>query len=192
MAYTMEEAGGFLQLHCFKSRFSPERVIRLRADFASGEFELAEAGEDVEEADEVELVRDFIGKNPGTTQRHICEVVQSQGIPRSRALAILRSESRRLWRTERGQFHSIRYFLLSSVPSVPPLQGREHRNTHLSACSASVPGKPENADEQADHEDRGKKRAVFREHRVPDQTLEHGTDLRTGGRMPDRLTVVRL
>jgi hypothetical protein len=156
MAYTLEAADGFLRLRRFKSRFSAEQSIQLRADFATGSFEVIGAGGDPRKADGVELVRAYIAGHPGVNTRAICEALQGDGISRSRALEILHHETGRLWRMEYGDKTSHRYFPIdtkvSGVPGVPPKKAAEHRNTPRSERSASVPGTQEHAEGKRDSE----------------------------------------
>jgi hypothetical protein len=131
MAYALEEVGGFLRLHRFKSRFSAEKVFSLRANFATGTFELLEETRNSERADDLEAVRRVIADKPGVTTRAICDATKVQGVSRSRTLALLTREMGRLWRQEPGANRSHRYYLLDGVPGAPPNKAAEHRNTYI-------------------------------------------------------------
>ena len=149
VAYALEEVGGLLRLHRFKSRFSRERIFPLRADFAAGTFELL-ASPNAEGADDLEAVRSVITDEPGATTRAICNATKARGVSRSRTLTVLAREMGSLWRREPGSNRSHRYYLLGTVPGAPPHKAAEHRNTLLSQRSASVPGTPERTHNKED------------------------------------------
>ena len=121
VAYTLEEADELLHLRQFKSRFSPEQVIHLRADFATGRFDVMDSPVATQRRDDVSALAEAIADKPGMRQTQIIEQVR---MGRTNASNLLKLHEGKLWRSEPGAHGSLCYFPISCteyrpVPSKP-------------------------------------------------------------------------
>lgn len=110
-AYALERVGGdLLQLHRFKSRFSAETTITLRADLSAGLFEVTDSPTTVERRDDLATIAQAITANPGITHNRLLGML---GMGRTRATNLLRANEGRLWRTESRERGALAYFPVS-------------------------------------------------------------------------------
>lgn len=108
IAVSRDRTAGLLRFECFKNRFAEEFTLTLRPDLsASGDFAVTSSPQaDAEQAD-IDRLADAIRRYPGQPKE---KVVAASGMPQRRGRALLERFDGKLWRSEVGPRHSIRYF----------------------------------------------------------------------------------
>ena len=111
LAYSLEQTPeGILKLHRFKSRFAGETIITINADFANGRFEITDSPAMAEARDNVAAITELIAAEPGILQ---AEIIRRLRINRTTGCNLLRANTGKVWRVEKGERNSLRYFPLS-------------------------------------------------------------------------------
>jgi KaiC/GvpD/RAD55 family RecA-like ATPase len=116
MAYTLEADQGQLKLNRFKNRFGSERLFTIAADFAAGKFTLTDSDAAVERREDLTVLRDIIGRNPGLSQNKILQIA---GLQRTRGHELLTKHTGVLWEMRDGPHSSRLYFPKADFQPVP-------------------------------------------------------------------------
>jgi hypothetical protein len=102
-----------LTLKCFKTRFTKEFSLTLRADLEElGDFIVTEAPAVAQETGDLERLREVIKDEPGLAQE---EIICKSGLPTAKARALLKQYVGNEWRAEKGAHNASRYFPISEV-----------------------------------------------------------------------------
>ena len=108
LAVSRDRTAGLLRVECFKSRFGEEFTLTLRPDLsASGDFVVTSSPQaDAEQAD-IDRLADTIRRHPGQPKRFI---VETSGLPRARARALLERLDGQFWRAQSGPSNATLFF----------------------------------------------------------------------------------
>jgi len=117
VAFSVEHDDGGLKLVCYKSRDSELNNIGIQVDFAKGKFVVPDTPALVAYRDNVELLTDFIRRNPGASKTSIAG---QSGLRRVDVLRLLESKEGIAWKSEEGPRKSQLYYPLDPFPRPVP------------------------------------------------------------------------
>ena len=109
-AVSQDRDAGLVKFACFKNRLAPEFALTLRPELESQHnFAVTDAPGRSDRDDAVARLRELIAGHPGITQG---QLIERSGLPQKQAVRLLRENSGREWKAERGEGHSWLYFAI--------------------------------------------------------------------------------
>ena len=139
LAYSVEKVSqGLLRLHRFKSRFSGEASMTIKADFANGSFDVTQSPQMTGQQGPIEKIAAVISQHPGSSQN---QVIKNAGVGRSDGCRILKANKDQLWRIEHGRRRTLLYFPRFDCPDgTVPVSTTSTGAADLYTCTAPVGG----------------------------------------------------